>query len=115
MQVHFGVHSIKCFIATALSGVTFTGYSEVHRALAGSVLLTTGEHEYSRYGYLQLLQQRCADIIQPDITWLGGLTEVLSVCMHLCMRFVCTGTCMCVCMCTHVCVCVCVCVCMHAC
>ena len=52
-----------------------TGYSEVHRALAGSVLLTTGEHEYTRYGYLQLLQQHCADIIQPDITWLGGLTE----------------------------------------
>ena len=69
---------------TALSNVIFTGYSEVHRALAGSVLLTTGEHEYSRYGYLQLLQQCCADIIQPDITWLGGLTEVI---LHLSIHF----------------------------
>ena len=73
---------LECFITTALSGVTFTGYSEVHRALAGSVLLTTGEHEYSRYGYLQLLQQRCADIIQPDITWCGGLTEVRGILIH---------------------------------
>ena len=74
------VSSIKvcCFYSNLL----FVGYSEVHRALAGSVLLTTGEHEYTRYGYLQLLQQRCADIIQPDITWLGGITEV---CVWVCV------------------------------
>ena len=64
------------------NSILFIGYSEVHRALAGSVLLTTGEHEYTRYGYLQLLQQHCADIIQPDITWLGGITEVC-VCVHV--------------------------------
>ena len=28
------------------------------------------------YGYRQLLEGCCADIIQPDITWLGGITEV---------------------------------------
>jgi len=56
-----------------------TGYLDVYKALAGSVLLTTGEHEYTRYGYLQLLQQRCVDIIQPDITWMGGITEVWSL------------------------------------
>lgn len=83
---------LECFVTT--SGIPFIGYSEVHRALAGSVLLTTGEHEYTRYGYLQLLQQHCADIIQPDITWLGGITEVC-VC-------VCTRACLCVCACVRV-------------
>lgn len=29
-----------------------------------------------RYGYRQLLEGKCADILQPDITWLGGITEV---------------------------------------
>ena len=28
-----------------------------------------------RYGYRQLLEGSCADIIQPDITWMGGITE----------------------------------------
>ncbi|KAL3852409.1 hypothetical protein ACJMK2_016058 [Sinanodonta woodiana] len=54
----------------------YVGYKEVRENLRGSsVLLTTGEHEYNRYGYQQLLSSRCVDIIQPDITWLGGITE----------------------------------------
>lgn len=43
------------------------------------VLLTTGEHEYTRYGFKQLLSSRCVDILQPDITWLGGMTEARRV------------------------------------
>ena len=42
-------------------------------------MLTTGEHEYTRYGFRQLLEKRCADIVQPDITWLGGMTEARRV------------------------------------
>eukprot|EP00117_Sycon_ciliatum_P027294 scpid56584/ scgid22210/ L-rhamnonate dehydratase len=57
----------------------YAGYSEVHRALAGSVLLTTGEHEYTRYGFRQLIEGRCADVLQPDITWVGGITEARRV------------------------------------
>lgn len=43
------------------------------------VLLTTGEHEYTRYGFRQLLSSRCVDILQPDITWVGGITEARRV------------------------------------
>ena len=58
----------------------YEGYEQVRRSLQGSsVMLTTGEHEYSRYGFLQLLKSRCVDIIQPDITWLGGITEARRV------------------------------------
>lgn len=39
-----------------------------------TTLLTTGEHEYTRYGFRQLLERKCADILQPDVTWVGGLT-----------------------------------------
>ena len=53
----------------------YAGYEEVKRALGGITLLTTAEHEYTRYGYRQLIERKAADILQPDITWLGGMTE----------------------------------------
>lgn len=40
---------------------------------------TTGEHEYSRYGFRQLIEGRAIDILQPDVMWMGGLTEALRV------------------------------------
>jgi L-rhamnonate dehydratase len=52
----------------------YDGYATV-KARVSSTLLTTGEHEYTRYGFRQLLERRCADVLQPDITWCGGITE----------------------------------------
>lgn len=58
----------------------YGGYDDVRKAMRGSsVMLTTGEHEYNRYGYQLLLNKRCVDILQPDISWLGGITEVRRV------------------------------------
>ncbi|KAL8565112.1 hypothetical protein ACOMHN_005315 [Nucella lapillus] len=58
----------------------YAGYQEVRKSLRGSnVLLTTGEHEYTRYGFRQLLNSHCVDILQPDITWVGGMTEARRV------------------------------------
>lgn len=58
----------------------YKGYEQVRQALQGkSILLTKGEHEYTRYGFRQLLESSCVDIIQPDITWLGGITEARKV------------------------------------
>ncbi|KAG6291175.1 hypothetical protein E4U09_004066 [Claviceps aff. purpurea] len=44
-----------------------------------TVQFTTGEHEYSRYGFRKLIEGRNLDIIQPDVMWLGGMTELLKV------------------------------------
>nr|KAG5713745.1 hypothetical protein BaRGS_024372 [Batillaria attramentaria] len=58
----------------------YTGYQQVREELRDcGVLLTTGEHEYTRYGFRQLIASRCVDILQPDITWLGGMTEARRV------------------------------------
>lgn len=43
------------------------------------VKFTTGEHEYSRYGFRKLIEGRNLAIIQPDVMWIGGLTELLKV------------------------------------
>jgi L-alanine-DL-glutamate epimerase-like enolase superfamily enzyme len=40
---------------------------------------TTGEHEYSRYGFRKLIEGRHVDILQPDVMWVGGLTELLRI------------------------------------
>jgi L-rhamnonate dehydratase len=52
----------------------YEGYAEVKRRV-DTTLLTCGEHEYTRYGFRMLLEKKCADLLQPDITWVGGLTE----------------------------------------
>jgi len=43
---------------------------------------TTAEHEYTRYGFRQLIAERTIDILQPDVMWVGGLTETLRIAAH---------------------------------
>eukprot|EP00940_MAST-03C_sp_MAST-3C-sp2_P001903 g1903.t1 len=58
----------------------YSGYEDVKNALRGTgIMLTTAEHEYTRYGFRQLIEKRCVDIVQPDISWLGGITEARRV------------------------------------
>jgi L-alanine-DL-glutamate epimerase-like enolase superfamily enzyme len=42
--------------------------------------IATGEHEYTRWGIKQLLDAGAADVIQPDIYWAGGISEVVKIC-----------------------------------
>lgn len=44
-----------------------------------TVKFTTGEHEYSRYGFRKLVEGRNIDVLQPDVMWVGGLTELLKI------------------------------------
>ena len=61
-----------------LSPDDFDGQALLKRAHP-KVKFTTGEHEYSRYRFRQLIEGRNLDITQPDVMWLGGLTELLRV------------------------------------
>ena len=40
---------------------------------------TTGEHEYTRYGFRKLIESKSIDILQPDVMWVGGMTELLKI------------------------------------
>ena len=44
------------------------------------VPIATGEHEYTRWGFLQLLQADAIDVIQADPDWCGGITELVKIC-----------------------------------
>jgi len=41
--------------------------------------IATGEHEYTRWGLKQLMDARAADVLQPDIYWAGGISEMLKI------------------------------------
>ncbi|KAL9615345.1 MAG: hypothetical protein Q9167_000173 [Letrouitia subvulpina] len=51
------------------------GFEQIKRAHPATKF-TTGEHEYSRYGFRKLLEGRNLDILQPDVMWVGGMTEL---------------------------------------
>jgi L-alanine-DL-glutamate epimerase-like enolase superfamily enzyme len=46
---------------------------------ATSIPIATGENEYTRYGFRDLIEDRCAAIIQPDGLIMGGVTEFMKV------------------------------------
>lgn len=47
---------------------------------ASRVPIATGEHEYTRWGFLQLLQAEGVDVIQADPDWCGGISELVKIC-----------------------------------
>lgn len=61
-----------------LSPDDFDGYAILKRAHPRTKF-THGEHEYSRWGMRKLVEGRNVDILQPDVTWVGGLTELLKI------------------------------------
>lgn len=67
------------WIEEALPPDDYWGYQELRRRLSGKVAVSTGEHEATRWGFRMLLDMGCADIIQPDVGWCGGITELLKI------------------------------------
>lgn len=46
---------------------------------AARVPIATGEHEYTRWGFLTLLQADAIDVIQADPDWCGGISELVKI------------------------------------
>jgi D-galactarolactone cycloisomerase len=44
-----------------------------------TIPVATGEHEYTKYGFKELISRGGADIVQPDIGRVGGVTEWMKV------------------------------------
>lgn len=49
-------------------------FQRLHRYT--SIPLATGERSYTRWGFKELLERGCVDIIQPDLSHAGGISEV---------------------------------------
>ena len=53
-------------------------YAAIRRQVR--VPIAGGEHEYTRWGLKALMDAEAVDVLQPDIYWAGGITEVLKIC-----------------------------------
>jgi L-rhamnonate dehydratase len=56
------------------------GYARV-KELANNrgILISGGEHEYTRYGMRRLVEERAVDVLQPDVNRMGGISEAQKV------------------------------------
>ena len=66
------------FMEELLSPDDVFGYAELVRRIGGGgpgwTRVACGEHEYTEYGFDALVRNRAAEVLQPDVTWCGGLT-----------------------------------------
>jgi L-rhamnonate dehydratase len=67
------------WIEEALPPDDYWGYAKLKKQVPPQMLVTTGEHEATRWGFKLLLDMDCADILQPDVGWCGGITELLKI------------------------------------
>ena len=55
----------------------YDGYKELKDNLKTNI--AGGEAEFTKYGWSQLIKNRCIDIAQPEVCGLGGITEYIKV------------------------------------
>jgi L-rhamnonate dehydratase len=67
------------WIEEALPPDDYWGYAALKKAVPSGMLVATGEHEATRWGFRMLLEMGCCDLLQPDVGWCGGLTELLKI------------------------------------
>lgn len=59
----------------------YAGHQRLARKMntrSGGTALATGEHEYTRSGFQQLIDAG-VELVQPDVMWMGGPTEFLRI------------------------------------
>jgi L-rhamnonate dehydratase len=65
------------WVEDCLSPDDYWGYAELRRS--SGMLATTGKHEPTRWSFRLLLEMGCCNIIQADVNWCGGMTELLKI------------------------------------
>ena len=70
-------HRIR-WIEECLPPDDYDGYAHLTRTI-GSTTIATGEHEYTRWGFKELIARGCCHILQPDLAWVGGITEARKI------------------------------------
>lgn len=53
------------------------GYAQLCRV--SETAISQGEHSYTRWDFAELISQRAADILQPDVNRVGGITEARKI------------------------------------
>lgn len=67
------------WIEEALPPDDYWGYAALRKRVPAGLMVTSGEHEATRWGFRMLLEMQCCDLIQPDVGWCGGLSELVKI------------------------------------
>ena len=67
------------WIEEPLNPDDYWAYRDLRAQAPAGLLVTSGEHEATRWGFRMLVEMGACDILQPDIGWCGGLTELLKI------------------------------------
>jgi L-rhamnonate dehydratase len=54
------------------------GHIQIRKAVTW-IPIATGEDHHTRIPFRQLVENRCVDVVQPDLHWCGGLTEAFKI------------------------------------
>ena len=52
-------------------------YAEIRRA--SPIPIAGGEHEFTAAAFAELIERRLHHIVQPDVCWVGGMTELVKI------------------------------------
>lgn len=66
------------FIEEPLSPDNVLGYAELVREVRGT-RIASGEHEYTQYGFRMLFHHKAVEVVQPDVSWSGGVTALRKI------------------------------------
>lgn len=71
------------FMEELLSPDNVFGYADLVRRIGGQgpgwTRVACGEHEYTHHGFDVLIRLGSAEVLQPDVTWCGGLTAGIRI------------------------------------
>ncbi len=54
------------------------GYSRLVREVK-TTKIASGEHEFTHHGFAEIVRNKASHILQPDVTWTGGLTTARKI------------------------------------
>ena len=76
MGREFEQHQVGWFEEPVLAD-DIDGLSEIRRSI--DIPIASGEHEYTKYGFKELISRGAVDIVQIDVGRVGGITEWIKV------------------------------------
>jgi L-rhamnonate dehydratase len=71
----FGVR----WVEEPLAPDDYDGYEALGK-IDSPVSIATGEHEFTRWGFVTLIETGGVTILQPDVAWVGGISEARRIC-----------------------------------
>jgi L-rhamnonate dehydratase len=65
------------WIEEPLPADDYDGYARLHELTP--IPIAGGEHEFTAAGFREIIDRRLHTVLQPDVCWCGGMTELVKI------------------------------------